>query len=564
MTMTDYRPDHYYRYREMTAWLERVADEHPEIAELRSIGSSPEGRQIWVMALTDRTTGEADARPAYWIDGNTHASELMGSAAALYTIDYVVEHADDPEIADLLADRALYVAPRINPDGAEWCLETGKFVRSARRLYPEQRPRPGFVEEDVDGDGEVLQMRVEDPEGAWRLSEHDARLLVPRKPWDDEGPFYRLYVEGRFEDGAAEDPRRPTRPDPHGLDFNRNYPYEWAPERAQSGAGRYPLSEPETRAVADFLSSHDNVFGALTYHTFSGVLLRPYSNRPDEAIPEFDLAVFEDLGERCEHHTGFPCESTYHGFRYDRGAGISGAFDDWAYDHLGIHAFTLELWSPWKKAGLDFSDDFLRFFRGRTEEENLELLRWNDRELDGQGFVDWEAFDHPQLGEVEIGGWRWMYTWRNAPPDQLAEECRRACLFSLDHARSGPRPAIELSTSQLDGGLVRLTARLVNRGYLPTTITEHARQEAMVDELHLDLELGDGLELVQGERRQRVEHLEGYADVTRPHSSAFTWRGETRGHVRQFEWLIAGSGRLEVTWHGERIGGVDAELTIDD
>lgn len=558
-----YRPDHYYRYDEMTEWLLHVADNHTELVDLRSIGTSPEGRDIWVVALTDRKTGEADHKPAYWIDGNTHASEVMGSAAALFTIDFVVEHADSPEIAQLLTSRALYVAPRINPDGAEWCLETGKYVRSARRLYPEQRPRPGFVEEDVDGDGEILQMRVPDPQGAWKLSADDPRLLVPREPWDTDGPFFHLYVEGRFEEPAASDPQLPVRDDPHALDFNRNYPYGWSPERDQRGAGKYPLSEPETRAVADFLSEHRNVFGALTYHTYSGVLLRPYCDRPDLEIPKFDLGIFDLLGERCEHHTGFPCVSTYHDFRYDRSGSIAGAFDDWAFDHLGIHAFTMELWCPWKEAGLDFSDDFLRFFRGRTEEENLEMLRWNDEALDGEGFVDWYPFEHPQLGDVEIGGWRWMFTWRNAPEKRLESECERACLFSLDHAKAGPLPVIDAEVEHIGGDVHRLTARLQNHGFLPTSVTEHAREEGVVRDLHVDLELSADLELLQGTAHRRIEHLEGYADVTQPHASAFTWRGETRGHRREIDWLVRGEGSARIEWHGDGIGRVDEEIQIE-
>jgi murein tripeptide amidase MpaA len=560
--MTDYQPDQYYRYDEMTDWLRSVADRHPDLVELRSIGTSPEGREIWLAAVTDRSTGEADAKPAYWIDGNTHAAEVMGSAAALYTIDYLVTHADETPLAELLATTALYIVPRVNPDGAEWCLETGRFVRSARRLYPEQKPRPGFVEQDVDGDGEVLQMRVEDPQGAWKVSEADSRILVPREPWDCEGPFYRLYAEGRFDEQALEDPRRPVRGDPHGLDFNRNYPYGWAPERDQSGAGDYPLSEPETRAVADFLTEHRNVFGALSYHTFSGVLLRPFSDRPDREMPDLDLAVYELLGDRCEERTGFEAASTYHDFNYDEGSPISGAFDDWAYNHLGVHAFTFELWSPWREAGLDFTDDYLRFFGGRTEEENLALLEWNDEALDGEGFVDWRSFDHPQLGEVEIGGWRWMYTWRNAPTERLEEECRGACLFSLDHARCGPKPVLELDCERVDEGRHRLTARMENRGYLPTAVTEHARDEGIVRPLHLELDVEGELSVEQGDRRRRIEHLEGYADITKPNHSAFTWTGETRGHVREAEWLVRGDGEVEVTWSGDRIGRLSARQLV--
>ncbi|MFB6375020.1 MAG: M14 family zinc carboxypeptidase, partial [Bradymonadaceae bacterium] len=248
-----------------------------------------------------------------------------------------------------------------------------------------------------------------------------------------------------------------------------------------------PLSEPEPAAVAEFLTDHRNIFGALTYHTFSGALLRPYSDRPDSEMSQFDLAIYQMLGDRCEAYTDYPCVSTYHDFKYDRDTITGGAFDDWAYHDLGLHAFTMELWSPWKEAGLDFSDDLIRFFQGRTEEENLALLEWNDEDLDGEGFVDWRSVEHPQLGEVEIGGWRWMFTWRNAPEERLEEECRQACLFSLDHARSGPLPEIALSSERVETDLHRVTARLENHGYLPTSATDRARNEEIVRQLHVEL-----------------------------------------------------------------------------
>ncbi|MFB6265288.1 MAG: M14 family zinc carboxypeptidase, partial [Bradymonadaceae bacterium] len=427
---------------------------------------------------------------------------------------------------------------------------------------PESRPRRRFVECDVDGDGEVLQMRVPSETGAWRLSDEDDRLLVPRKPWDREGPFYDLYAEGRFSDEAADDPRRPVDGDPHGLDFNRNFPYRWQPEQRQSGAGDYPTSEPEVRAVVDFLTDHRNVFGAISLHTLSGVLLRPFSDRPDAELPDFDRAVYEELGERCEERTGYESASAYHEFRAEGEEPIRGAFDDWAYNDLGIQAFTFELWSPWREAGLDFTGEYPRFFRHRSEEENLALLTWNDDELDGEAFVDWRSFDHPQLGRVEIGGWRRLYSLRNAPPSLLGERADRASAFVIDHARSGPDPRLSLEAERLEGELWRVRARLENHGYLPTDATRRARNQSADPPLHLELESPDGLELVEGEAHRRTHHLDGYANVNRPDRSAFTWRGETREHVDRHTWLLRGEGAVRVVWRGEGIGELEASVDL--
>ena len=78
-----------------------------------------------------------------------------------------------------------------------------------------------------------------------------------------------------------------------GLDFNRNFPFEWQPESTQAGAGPFPASEEEIRAAVSFISRHNNISVAVTYHTYSGVILRPYSTRPDEEMETGDLWVYE-------------------------------------------------------------------------------------------------------------------------------------------------------------------------------------------------------------------------------------------------------------------------------
>lgn len=551
----EYQPDHYYRYDEMTAWLGAIDDAFSDVVTLESIGTSPQGREIWLVTLTQPSTGDPEEKPAYWIDANTHASEVAGCAAALYTIHWITSHLDDPKVQKLLEERALYIVPRLNPDGAEYCLANNHYVRSARRLYPDPEPSPGLIEEDVDGDGYVLQMRIESPDGAWRLSDKDPRLMLPRMPWDDEGPFYDLYAEGTFEDEAFDDPRRPMmHGDPHGLDFNRNYPYEWQPEDDQRGAGPYPLSEPETRAVVDFMLEHPNICGVLSYHTYTGVLLRPYSDRADKEMPDFDLHTFEAFGDRCEELTGYPCKSTFHDFRYSEKTTTGGVFDDWAYHNYGVHAYTMELWDPQNKAGLDEKEQLLDHWRKPTEQDLLKYLEWNDEELGGEGFEAWREFDHPQLGRVEIGGWKFMFTLRNPPPKYLETICHDSCLFSLDHARSGPLPRLELSAAQIGDDLWRVTATMVNDGYLPTYVTMRAKKANLVHQLHLDLELDDGLELVEGKARDRVEHLSGMANETMPPWPAHTHHGRTRDYLATRHWILEGSGAIRVTWRGDRIG----------
>ena len=238
--MTQARFDTFYRYDELTELLDTWVQEFPHLLQKQSIGKSYEGRDLWLMSITNRDTGPADEKPAFWADGNIHATELTGSAAALYLLNYLLQHyggedAIGRQVTRVLDTRAFYILPRVNPDGAELALaERPKYIRSSVRPYPFEEPQEGFYSEDIDGDGRILTMRIEDPHGPWRVCEDDPRLLVLRDPDDlgDRGPYYRLLPEGRIRgdyDGSIFN----VAPPEQGLDMNRNFPYEWRPESDQ-------------------------------------------------------------------------------------------------------------------------------------------------------------------------------------------------------------------------------------------------------------------------------------------------------------------------------------------
>jgi murein tripeptide amidase MpaA len=146
----------FLRCDELSRALHDFAAEHPQLASLASIGRSREGREIWVLTLTNTATGPASDKPAQWVDGNIHSVELSASAACLFFIEWLLAgYGRDPEITRALDTRALYVCPRVNPDGAEWALaDSPKFVRSATRRYPYDEDAPeGLLACDMDGDG---------------------------------------------------------------------------------------------------------------------------------------------------------------------------------------------------------------------------------------------------------------------------------------------------------------------------------------------------------------------------------------------------------------------------
>src|SRR5438477_8166672 len=168
---------HYYKYDEIRDFLDDVAREYPKLVSVSSIGKSYEGRDIVLATLTNRETGPDLEKPGYWIDANTHAGEVTGSAVALYSIGhYLDSYGKDERVTRLLDNFVVYVLPRITVDGSEKYLTSPHWMRSSMRRYPYMEDREGLYPDDVDGDGKILQMRIKDEDGAWRVSDKDLRI----------------------------------------------------------------------------------------------------------------------------------------------------------------------------------------------------------------------------------------------------------------------------------------------------------------------------------------------------------------------------------------------------
>ncbi len=569
MTIPDFDCSHYFTYAELTQFLQQIAAAYPNLIELSVIGQSYAGRDLWLATLTDQSTGPALEKPGYWIDANTHAGEVTGSAVALYTIHYLLTHyGQDPQVTRLLEGYTIYVLPRIAVDGAEKYLTTPYKLRSSVRPYPYLEPQEGLYEEDLNGDGLILMMRIEDPCGAWKISEQDPRIMRPREPEEFGGTYYSIMPEGRIRHFDGFEVK--LAPDLEGMDFNRNYPHEWVPEGSQPGAGDFPFSEPETRAEAEFWRTHRNINGFVSYHTFSAVLLRPYSTHPDDHFPVEDLDLYKLIGKKGTEITGYPCLSVYHDYRYHPKQVVRGGMDDYGYEVWGWIGFTTELWDLPTAAGIEKTEGYIQWLRSHPERDDLQIMRWNDEHLGGRGFKNWQPFDHPQLGPVEIGGWDYKQVWQNAPAEYVPDLCDQHCRFTLAHALMSPRLAISRHVlTPLGSGLYHFVIEIENQGFLPTYTSQKALDQKMVHPIEVSLTLPEDARLITGKPHQQIPHLQGRSNKFPTVSKAFFPIGVHGIDYRQrIEWVIGRSGDhaspidIQVEIRSERAGTIRTELAL--
>lgn len=553
------RFDEYYRYADLVRVLNDYTAQHPALISLQVIGQSWEGRDILVAAVTQSRSGPDREKPAFWVDGNIHSAELAGSSACLYLIHHLLtSYGHDEEVTRCLDTRVFYICPRVNPDGAEWALEPQpRLIRSSTRPYPyDEDPIGGLVIGDIDGDGRILTMRVPDRSGPWKICPEEPRLMVRRDPTETGGRYYRLLPEGKLEnyDGVLIS----IQPRKQQLDLNRNFPNKWRAEHEQEGAGPHPASEPEVRAVVGFIGNHPNVTGAITFHTYSGVILRPYSHQSDESFPAEDLWTYKKIGDKGRELTGYPAISVFHDFRYHPNKVITGAFDDWMYDLLGLFAWTVELWSPQREAGIE-NYKYIDWYREHPLEDDLKLLAWSDRVLNGEGYVDWYSFEHPQLGKIELGGWDSLYAFQNPPPQFLENEVARFPRWLVWHLLISPRlELIEASSKPLGAGVYRIRLVVENTGWLPSYITKKALEKKMPRGVIAEIELPPGATLESGKPREEAGQLEGRAyHAAAPAGSWSDLAAATDNRVK-FEWVVRAPARsrLKLIARHERAGVV--------
>ncbi len=548
--------DHFYKYDEVVEFINKAGSEYPDLVDLDSLGKSYEGRDIWCVTITNKKSGPHNEKPAMYIDANIHAGEVTGSHVVMYTIQQLLaNYGIQPEVTHLLDTRSFYLLPRVNPDGAELYLTTPTMLRSSVRPYPDEQPKEGLRAEDINGDGLILQMRIRDDTGPWKVSDKDPRLMVLRAPDETSGTFYRVYPEGRVY-GEDIVPLK-VAASKYGLDINRNFPANWA--LGQSGAGPYPLSEPETRTMVEFILSRPNISVAQAYHTTGGVIYRPFCSKPDDKMNFEDLALFRAIGLRGEQITGYECIPASHG---GLGTVRAGIFIDWLYEHRGIIGYTTELWDLMGRAGADKKKEMRDKTPKDIEDDQLKMLRWQDENLDGKGFCNWTTFDHPELGEVEIGGWIPKTVRQNAPPRHLLEEeCVKNYKFTNAHALCSPCIVLsQVSVESVSDTLFRISAVISNDGYMATYGTELARSANLTKPIKASICLPPKAQVLCGKEEVEMGHLEGRA------KAAMGWYGPggTADYQKKVVWMVkaAKGEKVVICVQSERAGTCRQEVLL--
>ncbi len=536
----------YADYEAYRAEVRQIAKS--KLVRLNSLVRTAGGREVFCLEIG---TGKLDEKPAILVVGGVHPPHLAGSELAVRMTRKLVDAAaSDKQVAAILNRLTFYVIPRPSPDPCEAFFRK-PYVERAENDRPIDDDGDGVADEDgpddLDGDGWITTIRVEDPAGPYMAHPDDPRALVRADPVKNQRGRWSLYVEGRDNDG---DERQNEDP-PGGTAFNRNFTFRYP--YFERGAGPHQVSEPETRAVADFAFSHTNIALVLTF-TPEDNLMRPWKPNPQAesaraktTVLAADTGYFNYLAEQYQAiRGGSDCPESPPG---------QGSFSEWSYFHFGRWSLACRGWwipqikaekpkpdakpaetkaevpktdgeakpaalrgraagkaPPGKRPGGKAADakpaDQKPPEDGRGADE-LSALRWLDREK-VDGFVPWKRIEHPDFPGrvVEVGGLK-PFVRLNPPARELEPLADKHWRFLRRLVELLPQLAIHQSKAEpLGGGVWRVSVTAVNRGYLPS-VSQMGRTTGEPLPLQAAIELPPGVRLVTGHPRQQLPPLPG-------------------------------------------------------
>lgn len=453
----------------------RLEKAFPKFLKLESVGKSHNGQDIMCMTINNPETGPEMSKAAMYIDANIHGNEIQGGEICLYTIWYLMEnYGRIDKITRLVDERVFYIFPTVNPDGHKYFME-GDGGGSRTGHVPADDDNDGLYDEDgpndLNGNGVIEQIRMYVPgEGNMRISTRDKRMMEP-VGFGETGDYIILGSEGIDDDGDG----MVNEDGPGSYDPNRNWAIDWQPDYVQGGAMDYPFQLPEADAINRFLMSHPNIAGVQAYHNSGGMILRGPGAEALGEYPPSDVRFYDELGENGERMLPFYRYIVIWSGLYT----VHGGFIDWTSDGLGMISFSNELWSGRQyftspelqeqrndadspisgQAGDLFFDDYLEF---------------------GDQYVDWQEFDHPDYGKVEMGG-RWKKTRGRVPPRFMNEElCHRNMAFTLYQADEMPMMKMgDHKVEKIGNGVYKVWVEFSNPKVAPT-ITAKAAQNNVV------------------------------------------------------------------------------------
>ncbi|WKW11063.1 M14 family zinc carboxypeptidase [Pseudogemmatithrix spongiicola] len=512
--------DGYHTNARLTAVLDSIARSKPALVNVSVLATSPGRRPVHVVRLG------ADDKPAVLILAGAYGPQVSSSEVALRLVR---DLARDAATAQLLAQRTVYVVPRLNPDATEAYFGALRWERKGNDTkFDDDRDMADDEDgpDDLNGDGIITMMRVKATDGEWIADATDPALMRRADASKGERGMYRLLVEGRDNDADGEYNEDAV----GGTDISRNFANNF--RFFSDNSGLHPFSAEEARGVAEFVSTHDNI-AAVYVLGMQDNLIKAWEGRTVPGIggnPQGTSAGGPLTASLPADNTWFNAMSADFKriTRWSEGPASAAEVGDplsWSYFHMGRFAFGSRVWWPGKAAA-----DSTR--RAPTpdplaaERNDYRWLKANNP----SAFVEWQAVQGFTIDgqPVEVGGFAPGATL-NPPGSELDSLAARHGGFVRKLVESLPNVSVkDISVTEVGPRVYRIRATVVNDGFLPSNSALGVRSR-LPQRVRVEMALGRDQQLSGGRRMQYVNALRG------------------SGGNESFEWLVVGAPNSTVT-----------------
>lgn len=503
----------YSNHAQLLSSVDSLRRAHPNLVAVSDVATSTEGRRIPLIRIA---SGEnADRRPAVLLVANAWGPQLIGSEIALGAARRLVGSVNsDTAVRRLLSERTVYIVPRVNPDGAESFFATPMLERSLVGV-PYDNDRDGKVDEDgpddINGDGLITMMRIEDPAGEWITDPADPFLMRRANAARGERGRYKLMVEGLDndkdglfnEDGTG------------GTDINKNFPNDF---EFFGDGGHYQLSAPEARGVAELFQKYGNIAAVYVIgpqdnlntpwvgRRVAGIAGNPQGTSaggPFTATLPEDDAWFAEGSRRFKSATGLQ--------RGPSGAPGKGDVLSFAYYHMGRYAFgSRGWWAPGDAAAAGGSGAAA----DPIAEERATYHWLRDNRPDA--IIEWKRVDHPDFpGKlVEVGGIA-PHASINPPASLVDSTVAQHTRFLREIVEMLPSVALrDVQVESVGNRVWRISADVVNNGFL-STLSGMGVRARWAQRVRVDLNVGGKVSISSGKQTQLLSPLRGNGGFTR-------------------------------------------------
>lgn len=584
--------EEYHNSEEVQFLLQKWQKDYPSLAKIVTIGKSAGQRDLTIFRIAAKTENRVDPdyRPAIFVSANIEGVHLVGTEAALCLIEkLLLGYGSEKKITTLLHHKTVYIMPLMNPDAADKFLEKPHFEQYLNQQSIDDDLDGKFDEDhpnDLNKDGVITAMRVKDSQGDWIIDPNEPRLMRRRNQEQNDLQTYSVFTEGRDDDDDGkynEDPNG-------GIELYTNFPYYF--EYLLPKADIWPDSTNETAAIITFLVGHPNISLVLNFsleNTFLG-FPRTYTNGPTNQVKlpkNFATSLGLDSGKEytLERLTEIfkksnisPNVSEMNEAMIASLVGISpidsiakqdssfftavqneykealknakltafikrvngikkGSFLTYCYFQYGVPVFSSNLYTipeTKKKIKRNFDDPDLSF------------LKISDQFLDGQGFIDWQPYKHPDLGEVEIGGFHPFIKY-NPRLDLLKESILFHTGFYVNLMTHAAELKIkEINVSNFKTDFYKVTAHFINLGWFPTA-TAYGSKKLRSQPIIVRLKTTKEQMIYAGETFEVIDFV-----------------GE-RGQVKKIEWTIKAKrgSKVILTADSPKIGSLTSTIVLE-